>query len=166
MAQSILLSMDKDKATIAENVVTYQRTDVEKQYQVLLKQMEEDQRVLPQLRKELEQVEARVRVNGYTLDLFATLLNKFNSDYPISAQPASADKAAKKDKKADCSDCKSADTCEGDGSLCETKDEIKVDDSGAEDSSVSQEEDVTASSEDSVADEDLKEESTEGDSEA
>lgn len=81
-----LLSMTKDEATVAEGVTVYKRDVVEKQYAAMKIQMEKDQKRLPELRKELEDIQQRIEANGYTLDLFEALIKEFDKSYPKSAE--------------------------------------------------------------------------------
>ncbi|MCM1322812.1 MAG: hypothetical protein NC218_01365 [Acetobacter sp.] len=86
-----LLNMTNDEATVAENVTTYKREDVEKQFAAISAQMKKDQDRLPKLQREIEEINQRLETNSYTLELFSALIDAFNRDYPrqeVKDEPA------------------------------------------------------------------------------
>lgn len=79
---TMLLDMNKDEATVADNVVRYKRAEIEEQYPTLLKQYQEDQKRLAELKKEVEDLEARVKSSESVVELYGALINAFDQNFP------------------------------------------------------------------------------------
>ena len=88
MSQTTLLSLTKDEAVVAEKVTTYRREEITKQAEVLSAQVDADNARLPQLKKEIQEIEQRLAANSYALELYRALLEQFNKQYPEVAEPA------------------------------------------------------------------------------
>ena len=86
MSQTTLLSLTNEEAVVAENVTTYKRAEIEKQYATLSEMVRKDNEALPALRQQVKEIEDRLQANAYTLDLYRALLEQFNAKYPAAAE--------------------------------------------------------------------------------
>lgn len=91
MSQTTLLSLTKDEAVVAENVTTYKRSEIEKQYVILSDRVKKDNEQLPTLRQQVKEIEERMQANLYALDLYKALLDQFNLKYPDTQAESAAE---------------------------------------------------------------------------
>ena len=89
----IIVSLDKDKIVVAENLTTYKREDIEVfineemfQLSTDTKRKEEIDALIEDAGREREIIKQRIEEENYKLNLYNALKEQFNTNYPLTPE--------------------------------------------------------------------------------